>query len=104
MIAVEVINLSTVEVPQPTDDSVKGRTKARLRAFRQARLDPEKEKRRDEAVVRLGRESRIFAQVMRQRLGTPDVEALFRAFPVPGREPSGERPASQSEDLDASTT
>jgi len=104
MIAIEIISLSTVEIPQPVDDSMKSRAEARLRALRQAKLDPEKEKHRIDAINRLGRECRLFAQIMRQRLKTPDTEGLLRAFPMPSSESTGEVAGSQGEESDAPTT
>lgn len=79
--AMKVLDLSSVPVPAPVDSSLGSRVEAKLRSLQRAKLDPAREEEKTRAIGRLGYECRVFSQLVRKRLGTPDPEVLLRLLP-----------------------
>jgi hypothetical protein len=61
--------------------SVPERAKVAFRNLKSLTLDEGAEKERLDSVKTLGRQCAIFGQLLRERIGTKDVEAILRSFP-----------------------
>jgi hypothetical protein len=78
----DVVGLSTLPPEPSSDESLAAKAKARVQSLRPIKLDAEVSGKRDDALRLLGDECRAFAEIVRDRLGVPDPQAIIRAFPV----------------------